>query len=117
VNGVEAWWVGGLFRRGALRRIDAKAADIAGRLRRAGVLQPRRVVGAKRALVRGLAHNLVLSTRGLRVLDPERAVADLQAGAAAVRPRPPLTELGDAALFAELRPLAGRAMETLRAAR
>jgi pyruvate,water dikinase len=116
MNGLEASWMGGLFRRGALRRIDAKAAEIAGRLRGAGVLAPRRVVGARRALLRGLGHNVVLSTRGLRVLDPERVVADLREGAAAVRRRPPLAELGEEALFSELRLLEAREMESLRAA-
>jgi pyruvate,water dikinase len=116
MNGLEASWMGALFRRGALRRIDAKAAEIAGRLRRGGVLKPRRVVGARRALLRGLGRNLVLSTRGLHALDPERVVADLREGAAAVRRRPPLAELGDEALFAELRLLEAREMEGLRAA-
>jgi phosphohistidine swiveling domain-containing protein len=116
MNGLEASWMGGLFRRGALRRIDAKAADIAERLRCAGVLKPRRVLGAKRALLRGVGHNLVLSTRGLRALDPERVVSDLRQGAVAVRRRPPLAELGDEALFSELRLLEAREMEGLRAA-
>jgi pyruvate,water dikinase len=116
MNGLEASWIGALFRRGALRRIDAQAARIAERLRRQGVLQPRRVKGARRALLRGLARNIALSSRGLRALRPERVLGDLREAAAAVRRRPLLSALGDVELFEELRLLEAPVMDGLRSA-
>ncbi len=114
MNGLLASWMGGFFRHGALRHIDAQAARITERLRRQGVLRRRRVEGARRAILRGLGRNLLLSTRGLRALRPERALEDLRAGAAAVRRRPPLAGLADEALVEELRLLEAPEMEGLR---
>ncbi len=116
MNGLAASWVGGLFRWGALRRIDAQAASIAERLRVQGVLRPRRVPGARRALLRGFLGNVLASSRGLRALRPERVMDDLRAGAFAVRARPPLSSLGDEALVLELRLLESPAMDRLRSA-
>jgi pyruvate,water dikinase len=116
MNGLEATWLGAFFRRGALRRMDAQAAEVAAELRARGVLRPRRVKGAQWVLLRGFLTNLVHRGGVSSALRPERVLASLRLSAEAVRARPRLATLDEGALFRELSLFDHAEMESLRQA-
>lgn len=104
MNGLLAlpWPWGRLFVAGALKAIDARAAQITARLTAAGVLRPRRRPGGARLALGMLLNSVRLTARFSYAVRPRRALRVLEECGKRIAARPEASSMRDSELLREM---------------